>query len=226
MKTKLLLLAIISIVTTTSFAGTVTQSIAFNDGGLGGGTANSGTYNPGDAFGFDVLLTFNGYNASAISFWLETVTAFAPFLSVTGVTYGTTFPDPSSLSPNPAPFNSGSGASPGYLAEGRDLGSGITNFNNVPGPGTYFVAHVTLQISAGAPEGTFDLESTTVPNKVSEVTSFDGTNFADRNLPAAHYLVIIGIPEPSTFTLIGLGAMTGLGLVARRSRRRRAASSV
>ena len=225
MKTKLLLLAIMSIVTTTSFAGVVSQSITFDDLGLGGGTANSGTYNSTDTFSFDVLLTYDGYNAASISFWLETVTAFAPFLSVTGVTYGTTFPDPSSLSPNPALFNSGTGADPGYLAETRDLGSGITNFNNVPGPGTYFVAHITLSINGALP-GTYDLASTTLAPRVSEVTSFDGTSFADRNLPAAHYSVTIGVPEPSTFTLIGLGAITSLGLVARGFRRRKGASSV
>jgi hypothetical protein len=81
MKTKLFL-AIMFIVATTSFAGIVppgSQSIAFDDLGLGGGTANSGTYNSTDTFSFDVLLTYSGYNATSISFWLETVTAFAPF---------------------------------------------------------------------------------------------------------------------------------------------------
>lgn len=211
-----------SIVTTTSYAGLTSQSITFDDLGLGGGTANSGTYNSTDTFSFDVRLTYSGYNASSISFWLETVTAFAPFLSVTGVTYGTTFADPNSTSPNPAFFSSSNGASPGYLTETRDLGSGANLAGTGVAPGTYFVAHVTLQIS-GAVAGTYDLASTTVTPKTSELTSFDGTTFADRALPAAHYSVTI-VPEPNTLTLIGLGAMIGLGLVARRFRRRKAAS--
>ena len=220
MKTKLFL-AIMSIITTTSFAGVNTQSLTFDDLGLGGGTANSGTYNSTDTFSFDVLLTFSGYNSSGLNFWLETVTAFAGSLSITGVTYGTTFPDNIDSSPNPAFFNSATGASAGYLAENRNLGSTNDAFFSVS-PGTYFVAHVTLQITGAAP-GTYDLVSTTVNPKTSTVTSFDGTTFADQNLPATHYSVTI-VPEPSTFTLIGLGAIVGLGLVARGIRRRKAAS--
>jgi hypothetical protein len=103
------------------------------------------------------------------------------------------------------------------------LGSAITNFNSVPGPGTYFVAHITLSINGASP-GTYDLASTIVNPKTSEVTSFDSTNFGDHALAAAHYSVTI-VPEPSTFSLIGLGTITGLGLFARRLRRREAASS-
>jgi hypothetical protein len=46
------------------------QSLTFNDLGMGGGTANSGTYQSTDTFSFDVLLTFSGYNAVGLSFWL------------------------------------------------------------------------------------------------------------------------------------------------------------
>jgi hypothetical protein len=118
------------------------QSLTFDDLGLGDGTASSGTYNSNDTFGFDVLLTFKGGNRDVLGlfFWLETNTAFAGSLSVTGVTYGTTFPDPNDTSPNPAFFNWGSGASPGYLAEDRDLGSLGNDFFNFPEPGTYDLA--------------------------------------------------------------------------------------
>jgi hypothetical protein len=107
------------------------------------------------------------------------------------------------------------------MTETRDLGSSInvSSPNSPVAPGTYFVAHVTLQISAGAPPGTYDLASTTVAPHVSEVTSFDGTNFAEHSLPAAHYQVII--PEPGTLGLVGLG---GIGLVAVLCIKKRAAS--
>ena len=209
-----------SIVTTTSYAGLASQSITFDDLGLGGGTANSGTYNSTDTFSFDVLLTYSGYNASSISFWLEASTAFAGSLSITGVTYGTIFPDPQSISPNPIPFGTSSGASPGHLTETYDLGSSANG--TTASPGTYFVAHITFAIT-NAPPGTFDIASTVTIPHTSEVTSFDGTTFADNNLPASHYSITI-VPEPSTFTLIGLGAITGLGLFARGFRRRKAAS--
>ncbi len=213
MKTKLTLL-FLALMTVVSFAGDGSQSIVFDDGGLGGGTPTSGTYNSTDTFGFDVFLTYSGYNASGLTFWLETNTAFAASLSIIGVTYGTAFPDAIDTAPNPAFFTHAPGASPGYLTENRDLGSDNNDFGNVPGPGTYFVAHVTLQIS-GAPPGTFDLASTTVNPHLSEVTSFDGTTFAEQALPAAHYSITI-VPEPSAFALIGLGAIITLGFIARR----------
>jgi hypothetical protein len=199
-----------------SSGGQVTQSLTFDDLGLGGGGSTSGTYNSNDTFSFDVLLSFQGYSASSLSFWLETNTAFAGSLSITGVTYGTTFPDPNSLSPNPALFNSGAGADPGYLSESRDLGSAITSFANAPGPGTYFVAHVTFAITGAAP-GTYDLASTTLPNRISEVTSFDGTTFADHNLPASHYTITI-VPEPATLGLLGLGAIGLMATLLRRAK--------
>ena len=197
-----------------------TQSLTFDDLGLGGGTATSGTYNSNDTFSFDVLLTFNGSTfgdiITGLSFWLETNTAFAGSLSITGVTYGTTFADPNATSPNPALFNSGSGASPGYLAEDRDLGSSIDDPLNEPGPGTYFVAHITFTI-AGAMPGTYDLASTTLSPKLSQVyNSFDG--IGSTILPRSHYSITI-VPEPATVGLLGLGA-AGLATVLLRRRKR------
>jgi hypothetical protein len=195
------------------------QSLTFDDLGLGGGTATSGTYNSMDTFSFDVRLTFDGGDGNTVtglSFWLETTTAFAGSLSITGVTYGTTYPDPKAFSPNPAFFNSGSGASPGYLAEDRNLGASINDFGNIPGPGTYFVAHVTFTI-AGAMPGTYDLASTVTSPKTSEVDEL-GPFLGFPNLPAAHYSVTI-VPEPGILALLGLG-VAGLAAVSRKTKAR------
>jgi PEP-CTERM motif-containing protein len=219
---RALLFFVLLLTLTRPSAGQITfQSLTFDDRGLGGGTATSGTYNSNDTFSFDVLLTFNRADRDilGLSFWLETKTALAGSLSITGVTYGTTFPDPNATSPNPAFFNSGSGASPGYLAEARDLGSFVNDFFNLPGSGTYFVAHVTFSI-AGAMPGTYDLASTIVSPKTSEVIcSGGGLNcFLDVNsLPAEHYSITI-VPEPATVGLLGLG---GAGLTAILLRRRK-----
>lgn len=188
------------------------QSLTFDDLGLGGGTSTSGTYQMTDTFSFDVLLTFNGYSSTGLSFWLETATGFAGSLSITGVTYGTTFPDPTQNVPNPAPFNTAVGASAGFMTEQRDLGS--TANGTVANPGTYFVAHVTFSI-VGANPGTYILRSTTTLPHESESTSFDGTTFADNAIPAASYLVTI-VPEPTTLALIGLTAVGGAIIAHRR----------
>ena len=216
MKRTLLFFIVLLTLTWRSSAGT-SQSLAFDDLGLGGGTATSGTYSSNDTFSFDVRLTFNGYNAAGLSFWFETNTAFAGSLSITGVTYGTTFPDPTQPHPNPAFFNSGTGASPGYLVADRDLGGTINDFGNPPGPGTYFVAHVTFTI-AGAMPGTYDLASTTVSPRSSYVGCFDAVCFDDPGLPASHYSITV-VPEPATVGLLGLGA-AGLAAVLLRRRKR------
>jgi hypothetical protein len=194
------------------------QFLQFDDLGLGGGTANSGTYGPGSTFSFDVLLTFSGYNSTGLSFWLEAPNALAGSLSITGVTYGTTFPDATNTAPNPAPFNASAGASPGFMTETRDLGSTINDFGNVPAPGTYFVAHITFSLSASFAPGNYILQSTVTSPHTSEATSFDGTTFADNNLPAAQYFINV-IPEPTTLNLIAIAALAGLGFLAHRRHR-------
>ena len=123
------------------------QSLTFNDNGLGGGDSTHGTYNQNGTFSLDVFLTFSGYNSTGLSFWLEASNGLAGSLSITGVTYGTTFPDATQTAPNPANFNTATGASPGFLTETRDLGSTINDFGNVPAPGTYFVAHISFNLN-------------------------------------------------------------------------------
>ena len=106
MKTKITL-GILTFMTAVSFAGNPPNpSLVFEP--------NSGTYNTTNTFSFDALLTFDGFNATGISFWLETVNAFAGNLSSTGLTFGTTFPSHSDPA-LPFFFNSGLGALPGYL---------------------------------------------------------------------------------------------------------------
>ena len=173
------------------------QSLALDDLGLGGGDATHGTYAPGSTFSLDVLLTFSGYNSTGLSFWLEASNGLAGSLSITGVTYGTTFPDPTHTAPNPAFFNTPVGASSGFMTETRDLGS--TANGTVAAPGTYFVAHITFSLSASFAPGNYILQSTVTSPHTSEATSFDGTTFADNNLPAAQYF-ITQIPEPTTLT--------------------------
>ena len=154
----------------------IDQTLTFDDLGLGGGDATSGTYMQTDTFSFDVILTYAGYNSSGLSFWLETNNAFAGSLSIVGLNYGTAFPDATQFTPNPAPFNATMGATSGFMTEQRDLGATCT-----PGapsgcpqpPGTYFVAHITFSIQ-GAAMGTYVLQSTVNIPHGSEATSDDG----------------------------------------------------
>ena len=195
--------------------GPGTQSLSFDDGGTGGGGANSGSYAPGQTISFDIFVTYSGYNSTGNSFWFEINNALAPNLTVTGFTYGTAFVDPTQPNPTTVPFNTTTGANAGNMTETRDFGATINDFGNVPGPGTYLLGHITLTIGAGAGPGSFILASTTASPHQSEVSSFDGTNFGDNNLPAAQYLITI-VPEPTTLALIGLTAVGGAFIAHRR----------
>ncbi len=209
---KTLLITIISAMMgiSVAYAGTGTQSLSFDDGS---GTPNAGTYMSTDTISFDVFLTFAGYNSPGMSFWLEGQNGIAQFLTLTSVTFGTTFPDPTTPSGQiPGQhFNSASGASPGFMSEVPDLGS--TGDPQTPAtPGTYLECHVVLQVT-GAMMGTFILQSTTVVPHASEVAD---TDFGDHNIvPAAQYMITI-VPEPTTLALIGMTAVGGAFIAHRR----------
>ena len=110
---------------------------------------------PGTQITLSVNLTFSGFNAVGLSYWLETNSAIAPFLTVKGVGCFT-------FSCNPhagffGPFNSTSGATAGFMVNTHGFG-GTAN-PPVP-PGTYPVTEITFSLAANAPAGTYTLRST------------------------------------------------------------------
>jgi hypothetical protein len=222
---KTLLVTIVCAMFTAGAVYGQTQSIAFDDLGLGGGAGNEGTYSPGDSFSFDVILTFAGYNSPGYSLWLETQTGLAPFISITAISYFK-FTD-STDEGVPKAFNDTSGQSSSSFLTDDDT---VTNPDTgtfdqgdlgatspIATPGSYKILHITFQLS-GAPVGNWALQSTTTSPKVSIVTdsTTNTANNIDRPLGQTIYSITI-IPEPSTLALIGVTAVAG-AIIARRRR--------
>jgi hypothetical protein len=111
---KTLLIAVVgAVMAMSSVFAQHTQSLAFT-----GPTV----WTLGTTITLSTTLTFNGYDAYGLSYWLEVPNAIAPFLQVNMPTYFV-FNDPNNVNPWPAPFNSTIGARSGYMSEGNDLGA-------------------------------------------------------------------------------------------------------
>jgi|ERR1043166_6071895 hypothetical protein len=182
-----------------------TQSLSFSDPGL---------VPPGTTFNVSVTLSYSGYSAFGLSYWLEVPNALAPFLRVTGATYFT-FADPNQPIPvGGSPFDGGPGlgASSGFMLERTDLGGSVPapKYPMVP-PGTYHITDLQFTLLSGAPNGMFAVQSTTHSPRVSEVAD---TDFNEDNIPAASFVLRIGaIPEPGTLSLLSV-VIVGSGLIA------------
>jgi hypothetical protein len=213
---KLLLFLLISLAAVPFARGqTHTQSISFDDGN---GPGNAGTYFSTDHF------SVNGYNSPGLSFWLETTANAAPFISLTGFTYGTTFPEPIQPFAGPLGFTYLQSTGLYTTPNPSDLGATL-NLQKLPpaSPGTYFIGHLTVSLDGLAP-GVYVLQTDATRgsplNHQSVVTSYspgDPPVFNDEPIPASPYTITI-IPEPGTISLIGL-SLGSLAFALHRKRR-------
>ena len=162
----------------------------------------SGNPTPGSSFSFDITLNFtvggSVANLNGLSYWMYEVTSpgGGSNLAITlrGVT-GSLFTDLQSTSltypQNLNPINRNANGT----QNNTDLGA--LSSNSLPS-GSYFIAHITIAISANALPGMYTIGNTTVATpgvggRISVITDDQGTTFP---IMASNFS--FEIPEPST----------------------------
>lgn len=202
--------------------------LAFGDATLSfddhNGAAAAGSYTAGQSFTFDITLGVTNTGANPLpnvdgfSLWMSTAAGNSAFKITSNA-----FPVTSPFSDHNQNL-SGGGEFILLGGNNTDLG-GTQPLTNPITPGqptnaSYFVSTLTIQIDPSVAPGTYTIFSSASGPKTSFANS-DNSNLQTAPLPQTTYSITV-VPEPGTWSLLGLGGIGSLGLTWLRARRRSA----
>jgi PEP-CTERM motif len=194
--------------------------LSFDDHGAGGGGPSDGTYTAGSSFTFDITLAVANSgtdpvpNVNSISLWFETAAVNNSYFKITNRDLtGGSFPDPQGSPSYPEAIVKGGNAT--------DLGATLPPNQTLASNTSYLVEHLTIQIAANTPAGTYTIFTTTnSSNTDHSKTTAVGDGTFTRHEPASAAYTITVVPEPATLSLLGLSGLGSLGMTMLRRRRR------
>jgi hypothetical protein len=177
----------------------------------------------GSTFSLDTSISFTGFTAKGLSYWLEAQTSLASHLTLVSESYQQSWGGNNGVSNNAfATSGAGTGTDSGFLRELPDLGSTSGTGGNVDHPltaGTYQVSQLNFSLDNSIAPGTYTLQLTTLSPVISEISDNQSTP-ADHQVALATFTLTV-VPEPATLSLLGLGGLGSLGMTMLRARRRK-----
>lgn len=177
-----------------------------------------------NVFNVTFTLSVSGPTPSDLSgfdLYIETIAANSGYFSITMATPGATSPFDEGSGPGdyPDPL-SADGGHAGYV---QNSGSqGFTSLSDVTTPFSNVVVTLSFTVAANTPNGMYMFQSTgsSSTNLYSSISGGgdDGFNTYYIQTPATFSINVV--PEPSTWSLLGLGVFAWLGLTIMRRHRR------